>query len=140
MDITAKNIRPNQRTEATINVVESRLSKILDGDMVELNKYAEELAKHFLEGNGRDRDSKKLSTSQVRTVLTEIQKMKQYDLNKIQLLRPKLAYATGRHKGKVKDFQELMEALFRKLNKNNFENFKYFIEALVAYHKYHGGK
>lgn len=140
MDIRGKNIRPYQRTEATINVDESRLSKILAGDMVELNKYAEELAKHFLEGNGRDRDSKKLSTSQMRTVLTEIQKMKQYDLNKIQLLRPKLAYAAGRHKGKVRDFRELMEALFRKLNKDNFENFKYFIEALVAYHKYHCGR
>lgn len=134
MDIRGKNIWPNQRTEATINIDESRLSKILTGDMVELNKYAEELAKNFL--GGKD----KLSTSQVRTVLTEIQKMKQYDLTKIQLLRPKLAYAAGRHKGKVKDFRELMEALFRKLNKDNFENFKYFIEALVAYHKYHGDK
>lgn len=141
MDTKRTNISSNQRSQGAFNVDESRLSKILAGDMVEMNKYAEELADDFLGGNSKGRDSKnKLSTSQVRTVLTEIQKMKRYDHNKIQLLRPKLAYAAGRHRGKVKDFQELMEALFKKLNEDNFENFKYFIEALVAYHKYHGGK
>jgi len=126
--------RPNP--PETSNVDEKRIEKILGGDAFELNKYAEELAQFYIKG-GRN---EALSTSQIRTILTEIQKMKEFNPTKLQLLRPKLAYAAGRHKGKVKEFRDLLEALIKKANQDNFDTFKNFVEAIVAYHKYHGGK
>ncbi len=115
---------------------EQRIEKILSGDAVEMNKYAEELATHFLQVKEQD----KLSTSQIRTILGEIQKMKKYETTQLQLLRPKLAYAAGRHKGRVKDFRDLLEAAIKKTNEKNFAMFKNFVEAIVAYHKFYGGK
>jgi len=120
----------------TSSIDEKRIEKILGGDAFELNKYAEELARAYVQG----KEGERLSTSQIRGILTEIQKMKEFDPSQLQLLRPKLAYAAGRHKGKVKEFRDLLEALIKKTNKDNFANFKNFIEAIVAYHKYHGGK
>ncbi len=115
-----------------------KIKKILAGDMKILNDYANELGKHFAEG--REREA--LSTSQIRSVLDEIQKMpeKPFNPNKLQLLRPKLAYAAGRHKGKVLEFQKLLDWTIQQTNENNLNNFRYFVEAIVAYHRYHGGK
>jgi len=125
--------RPNP--PETSNVDEKRIEKILGGDAFELNKYAEELAQSYMPEKGE-----KLSTSQIRAILTEIQKMKEFNPTQLQLLRPKLAYGAGRHKGKVKEFRDLLEVLIKKTNKDNFANFKNFVEAIVAYHKYYGGK
>ncbi|MBC7348980.1 MAG: type III-A CRISPR-associated protein Csm2 [Candidatus Aminicenantes bacterium] len=116
---------------------ESRIKKILAGDAKELNEYADDLAVWYVKG----KDKEKLTTSQIRNVLDEIQKMKDYDEYRLQMLRPKLAYAAGRqHKGKVKEFRDLMEVLIRNTNKTNFSNFKNFVEAIVAYHKFYDGK
>ncbi|MBC7362151.1 MAG: type III-A CRISPR-associated protein Csm2 [Candidatus Aminicenantes bacterium] len=128
-----KNSNPNnQGSKIDLNKIE----KILKGDAKELNMYADDLAKWFLDA----KETEKLTTSQIRNVLDEIQRMKEYDEYRIQMLRPKLAYAAGRHKGRIKDFRELMEKLIQNTNKQNFQYFKNFIEAIVAYHKFHGGK
>lgn len=131
------NFQNQQKKPNPVQVSVARLKKIMmQNDAVELNKYADELGKYYSDGkvNG------KLTTSQIRNFLDEIQKMKVYDAYKLQLLRPKLAYAAGRHKGKVKEFRDLVEELIKFTNKDNFNIFKYFIEAIVAYHIYHGGK
>jgi len=127
--------RPNP--PETSNVDEKRIEKILGGDAFELNKYAEELAQSYMPEKGE-----KLSTSQIRAILTEIQKMKEFNPTQLQLLRPKLAYAAGRQgpKAKIREFRHLLEVLIKKTNKDNFANFKNFVEAIVAYHKYYGGK
>jgi len=117
---------------------EEKIKKILDGDMKALNDYAHELGKHFAGGTDRE----VLTTSQIRNVLDEIQKMpeKEFDENRLQLLRPKLAYAAGRHGKKVREFQKLLDRVIQLTEKKNFKNFKYFVEAIVAYHRYYGGK
>lgn len=126
----------NPKNGQGVKVDENRIKKILDGDAKELNEYANELADWYVKG----KETERLTTSQIRNVLDEIQKMKEYEEYRIQMLRPKLAYAAGRHKGKVKEFRELMEKLIQNTNKSNFQNFKNFVEAIVAYHKFHGGK
>jgi len=108
-----------------------RLQRILDGDVEELNNYASEKGRELKDG---------LSTSQIRSVLDEIQRMGKYDKRKLHLLRPKLAYAAGRHKGRVRDLQELVDEAIKLTDESNFENFRNFIEAIVAYHRYYGGK
>ncbi len=116
---------------------EAKVRKVLGGDTKELNAYAEELAKFYLEPR---KESERLTTSQIRNILDEIQRMRQFDETKLHLLRPKLAYVAGRHGGRVKDFQKLLDSTIRLTNKENFKNFKNFVEAIVAYHRYYGGK
>jgi CRISPR type III-A-associated protein Csm2 len=119
---------------------EEKIKKILAGDMKTLIDYANELGEYFARGKG---EKYPLTTSQIRNVLNEIQKMpeKQFDENRLQLLRPKLAYAAVRHRDKVmKDFQTLLDKVIQLTDKNNFKNFKHFVEAIVAYHRYHGDK
>jgi len=118
---------------------EDKIRKILSGDMKTLNDYANELGEYFARGR---EEREVLTTSQIRNVLDEIQKMpeKQFDENRLQLLRPKLAYAAGRHRGRVLEFQKLLDKAIQLTNKNNFKYFKHFVEAIVAYHRYHGGK
>ncbi len=125
----------NARDVQGVKVDENRIKKILAGDAKELNEYANSLGNWYVQGK-----DEKLTTSQIRNVLDEIQKMKDYDEYRLQMLRPKLAYAAGRHKGKVKEFRNLMEVLIKNTNKANFSNFKNFVEAIVAYHKFYGGK
>ena len=60
------------------------------------------------------------------------------------LLKPKLAYAAGRHKT-LKSFQSFMvQAIDGVVNSNGkklaLTNFFDLLEAVVAYHKFHGGK
>jgi len=125
---------------------DSLKSIIQNGDAEELNRYAEELGKRFKDEltvkdeRGRVRKENALSTSQIRNILDEIQRIPKREgfekiKNRLHLLRPKLAYAAGRHKGRVKEFSEVVEE-----ETNHFTNFRNFIEAIVAYHRYHGGE
>ncbi len=127
--------KAGQGSSAGIN--EIKLKKVLNGDAKELNSYADELAKDYVSPK---KESDKLSTSQIRNVLDEIQRMREFDESKLHLLRPKLAYAAGRHGGRVREFQRLLDIAIKMTNKGNFKNFKNFVEAIVAYHRYHGGK
>lgn len=127
-------------------VEESRMPKvskellqeiILQGNAKKMNEVANELGEYFAKGGERE----KLSSSQIRNVLDKIQRMKSFDPNKLQLMRPLLAYAAGRHLGKVKDLQKISDQAIQMVQgESHFQNFKNFFEAIVAYHRYHGGK
>jgi CRISPR-associated protein Csm2 len=121
------------------SVDEERLKRVLDGDIKELNSYAKNRAQSYLDAR---KEQEKLSTSQIRNILDEIQRMpeREFDENRLHLLRPKLAYAAGRHRGRVKDFQELLDRAIQLTNKENYKYFRNFVEAIVAYHRYFGGK
>jgi len=114
------------------------LRKIIsEGDVEELNQQAKELGKYFTQGGERER----LSSSQIRNVLDRLQRMKKFDLRELQLLRPLLAYAAGRHRGKVMELQQISDkAICMVKNDHQFVNFRNFFEAIVAYHRYYGGK
>lgn len=110
---------------------------IVKGDVEELNKYANDLGKELKKKLGKE---KALSTSQIRSVLDEIQRMGEFNLNRIQLLRYKLVNAAGRHRGRVRQLQGVLEvAIGLTKDKEKFENLRNFFEAIVAYHRYHGG-
>ncbi|ENN95915.1 CRISPR-associated protein, Csm2 family [Methanocaldococcus villosus KIN24-T80] len=65
---------------------------------------------------------------------------------KLVLLKPKMAYTYGKetNKGKKIALKKLhdtfSEIIDRIDNLNKFNNFKTFFEAVIAYHKLHGGK
>lgn len=133
-EFKGKAVHPNQENQL---IKEERIKRILQGDMQELNSYAEELGKYFARGR------EALTTSQIRNVLDEIQRMaeKGFNANRLQLLRPRLAYTAGRlahkHKRTIMDFQKLVDVAIQMTDEKNFLNFKYFVEAIVAYHRYH---
>ena len=71
-------------------VSDARLQEIiLQGNAQTLNEEANVLGEYFASGGERD----KLSSSQIRNVLDKLQRMKTFDQNQLQLLRPLLAYA-----------------------------------------------
>ncbi len=113
-----------------------RIRKALAGSSADLVDFARETGEYLAAGSERER----LSVSQIRNVLDDIQRMRTYDENRLQMLRPKLAYAAGRHQGKVKDLQNIVDTAIKMTNASNFKHFKNLIEAIVGYHRYYGGK
>ena len=116
-------------------ITEKELERILNGDAKLLNSKAKELGGFYAREG--------LTTSQIRNVFDEIQNMAIFTESVLQLLKPKIAYTAGRnYRVKVlkQDFYPMMEKLIDMTNANNFTNFKNFIEAIVAYHRFEGGK
>ena len=57
------------------------------------------------------------------------------------LLEPRLAYAAGRQRGQVGPlFEVLKPAIERVQDVDDFRRLTRFLESVVAYHKYHGGR
>lgn len=83
----------------------------------------------------------KLTTNQLRKFFGEVkrQQLQGYNETDFVLLKPKLAYAVGRSKGKnpkIKDFYMVMSDAIDKVNNpEQFINFIKIFEAIVAYHK-----
>jgi CRISPR-associated protein Csm2 len=114
----------------------SELREIIEnGNVKKMNEFCSEYGKKFAQGG--------LSTSQIRKIFDTILTMHEYDEKFLQLLRPKIAYIVGRHKKKIpiiEEFGKLIEDAIEITTGKNFENFKNFVEAIVAYHRYYGGK
>lgn len=103
--------------------------------------------------NEKGREFKSIHTNQLRNVFSAVNGIKTKFINRksleeikddLILLKPKLAYAKGRQP-KIEPFQRFMfEAIDSVANSKNFEraltNFFALVEAIVAYHKYYGGK
>lgn len=105
---------------------------------------ADEIGK-FLAGN-------KLTTSQIRNIFGEMRRiqMKGYinEKSSFLMLKPKLAYAVKRNDNSgtrsfFRVFCSGYDAIDKqndKLGEKHFSNFMQLLEAILAYHKYHGGK
>ncbi|MCX7994982.1 MAG: type III-A CRISPR-associated protein Csm2 [candidate division WOR-3 bacterium] len=111
---------------------------IVSKNTIILNNVAAKLGEFYASG----KENEKLSSAQIRNILDRIQRMKKFDRDEIQLLRPALAYAAGRDKtGKLKHLQQILDkAIMQVKDENTFKNLRNFFEAIVAYHRYHGGK
>lgn len=94
---------------------------------------------------------KDLSSSQIRNIYGEMKRIQVKGFDKatssFYLLKPKVAYAYGRSiKGKkaseeMETFKKVFDAAFACVtDARTYENFCNFIEAILAYHKFHGGK
>ena len=98
--------------------------------------------------------SRDVKTSQLRTFYSavnsiRVQSQQERDFSYIErnliLLKPKLAYAAGRHPRQLKAFQSFMvQAIDGVVNSRNpkdaLTNFFDLLEAVVAYHKFYGGR
>ncbi|MGM0369627.1 MAG: type III-A CRISPR-associated protein Csm2 [Bacillota bacterium] len=81
-----------------------------------------------------------MTTSMIRKIYSRI--MNSDTVRDIKILRPQFAYTAGRNdESGVKSFMNLLDSLARKMEQENetqLENFKTFMEAVVAYRKYVG--
>lgn len=117
----------------------------------EVAKWAESFGKYLTENGNR----KPLTTGQIRKFYGEVKRIgADIELNKtdIVMLKPLLAYAVGRDKNnrgdnktKIKEFEEEMRTALSAIRYDNnlvsdFKNFEQLFEAIVAYHKFYGGK
>lgn len=130
------------------------LIAILDGDDPQkLVRIAEEIARdRLIRRRNQDRIDERtsVSTSQIRNIFGTVKSLEAKGepnaevISKLVLLKPKLAYAAGRHKDVpgMKDLQAILsdaiDLVFE--NKDRFGMFCGFFEAILAYHKAHGGK
>ncbi len=115
------------------------------------NKIDKESVK-FADGFGEQIARNGLTTSQIRIVFGEMRRiqMNKYVNEKTAfiLLKPKLAYAVKRHGSKgLTDFYIFFEIAYNEVDTNNdaegsihFENLMNLTEAILAYHKYYGGR
>ena len=123
---------------------------ISKGLNTEAIQYSELFGKELSpKGSGGDKSA--LTTSQIRNIYGEVQrlKMKGFNESSLLLLKPRLAYATER-KGTQgsKEFRQVIEKALDEVLKGNdeiekksrFENFANFFEAILAYHRSFGGK
>ena len=131
--------RSRERDSSCPHVPDEQLRAIVcGGDAVALNDVASELAEWTLDAPPHNR----LSASQIRSILDRLQRMTMFSRKELHLLRPPLAYAAGRDKTrKLKPLQQILDDAIRMVETDEmFENLKHFFEAIVAYHRYHGGK
>lgn len=128
-------------------VSEQDLRLILSGDngSQTLVKKAEDVGKQL----ARER----LKASQIRAVFDEVRQIEslwlqdaQKALHKVNLLKPKLAYRAARSQDGVPTLKEVLtEAIdivveSPEAAKERFRRFTEFFEAIIAYHKAHGGR
>ncbi|MCH3924310.1 MAG: type III-A CRISPR-associated protein Csm2 [Bacteroidales bacterium] len=115
--------------------------KGVDNDMVE---FAEECGKYMAPLDNRD--SKALTNSQIRNVYGEIKRIQMKGFNdeksSFLLLKPKVAYAAGRQNTDGMNlFKEIFDRAYPCVkDKRSFDNFCKLMEAILAYHKFNGGK
>lgn len=112
-----------------------------DFDTEDLVKWAAEMGGSL---------ANRLRTSQIRKFLDAVNEIRSKGVQKpdndpffrsqCMLLKPKLAYAAGRQDA-VKPLMAVLTPCIDKVrNKADFTRFYRFVEAIVAYHRYHGGR
>lgn len=131
-------------------------SWIQDGITNETVEWAKSFGEFLQNDESRNRGTGPLTTSQIRKFFGELKRI-QADPVKykedIPLLKAKLAYAVGRdmvqrgnqvyNKTKIKEFYQELERGINSIRidkKTDVVNFVKIVEAIVAFHKFYGGK
>jgi len=102
-----------------------------DGD--ELFRCAEELGKYF---------ARRISVSQLRKVYSDTRKIKfnQEGKYELKIIKAMLGYTAGRFRD-MREFKEIFDVAIDEAQKdeNRFKRFMDFFQAVIAYHRAHGG-
>lgn len=108
-------------------------SEILKENKQDYNRYIDTVKSYV-------KSRTEVSASQLRNIYSEV--LKKDSVQGLYALRPKLAYAAGRaDKDDVKEVMLLMDDLIKEVkDASQLKAFKDFFEAVIAYHKFYGGK
>ena len=118
------------------------LGKLEDLSADDLVEFCDQFGNELKEGD--------VTTSQMRKVFNQIKRMHlevrspgsqaAFNPDMVKLLKPKIAYLASREK-RLKPFKRVMDALIDKVRDvQDFDRLADFMEAVIAYHKYYGGR
>jgi CRISPR type III-A-associated protein Csm2 len=82
-----------------------------------------------------------ITTSQLRNIFQKVKEAK--NRLQLQMIRPLLAYVAARQKSEeAKELVKFLSDLINEVKDDDkqLQNFQYFMEAIVAYHKFHNPK
>lgn len=103
------------------------------------------------QGIGNELSQRNMTTSQIRNFLDQVNRIwaetraGNFDDSEVILLKPQLAYSAGRETNRekqevLKTFAGLFSAAADRVHsREDFEKFKDLTQAVVAYHRFHGG-
>ncbi len=142
---------PRNQYKKPVAVLSKEDKKLISQIIIDKNaagtlvSYADRLGKQLKEED--------LKASQIRAVFDEVRQIEalwlqdeEKALYRVHLLKPKLAYRAAREKKGVPALKEVLTLAIdlvvekRELAKERFRRFTEFFEAIIAYHKAHGGK
>lgn len=120
----------------------------LEGDELEsLSRWEAEDLVARADEIGRELKNAGVTTSQIRNFLDEVNRIEAenrmvqgtFDASRVVFLKVQLAYAAGREQ-RLRDFARLFSMAVDKVSdREDFDRFARFTEAVVAYHRFHGG-
>jgi len=131
---TSQQQRRNRGQGRRLPVPEEDIRRAIGADPEALVNVAKKIGYHL---------GRRLSTSQIRNIFGEVKRMQMrgFDPYKFQLLRPRLAYAAGRHRGAVEELKDVLEVAIGEVKgEEGFRRFADFFEAILAYHREAGGR
>jgi CRISPR-associated protein Csm2 len=114
--------------------------------------FAEKFGEHLCDLQNDKRVGRMaMTTSQIRNVFGEVKRIQAKGFSNAKsdflLLKPKLAYAEARviaksGKSRLSDFRKVMDMAHTEVKgeEQQFQNFVDFLEAILAYHKFYGGR
>lgn len=110
------------------------VSFILNPAKPDYNDYIDKVKRYLAE------HYKRMTTAQLRNIFSRVRNIE--NRQQLYLLRPKLAYVAGRSEtDEMKTMLFLLDQLIANVDcSEKLEQFKAFYEAVIAYHKYYGGK
>ena len=112
------------RDSSNISILEYQEGKNADVFIQQVEKFVEE-------------KGKQLSSTQLRNIYDKI--LNADDLISLKMIRPQLAYLAGREKNHgSKELLSFIDILIKETTTESMENFKQFMQMVVAYHKYYG--
>lgn len=133
---TRQGKKPMNNLQETPEIIQSYITK--DDTAEKMVKDAEELGNYLKEN--------KVTTSQIRNAYGNMKKLQMFGWNnrtrrEVLLLKPRLAYAAGRHGNGLTQLKKVMDSAIDAVSDEaSFQRFCQFFEAIVAYHKAAGGK
>lgn len=142
---------PNNKISAKTDIVKKE-KKERGNWVVEWSKKFEDLSQKEIKELVDQNKSEALTTSQIRIAFGEMRRIQQKgfqgEKSSFFMLKPKLAYAVKRHDKKgIKDFYTLFSWAYASVDTKNddagekhFKNLMQIMEAVLAYHKFHGGQ
>ncbi len=128
---------PETEKIVAIGIFIGGILKIYGASTTQIRKFLDSLRKI-------EADLNKISTKQDNKGITDEQKQKELDKfirEQSILLKPKLAYAVGRHSDELSPLMEVLNpALTQIKDRESFKKFIHLIETIVAYHRFYGGR
>jgi CRISPR-associated protein Csm2 len=141
---------PDRRGRSSVSLPEEEKDRI---SHIILDSNAANVLVRYADKLGQQLKQDELKASQIRAIFDEVRQIEavwlqdeEKALYKVHLLKPKLAYRAARSTDGVPRLKEVLTLAIDYVvedpqqAKERFHRFTQFFEAIIAYHKAHGGK